>query len=114
MSNSIPGAARVRAWLTSRLSKLLVPAQLREDIFHLVAAAESTPVVPPLVKRPGVGATVTLARFDPYMHRAHAAVPGSIGVVTRHSRCTSDDDGVLVDWGTGGEVRCDLSELTYP
>ena len=63
--------------------------------------------------RPEVGTRVVLGRSDQYLLDNHGAALGSVGTVVEHSGLRADDDGVLVDWGSGGRVRCNLDELSW-
>ena len=59
------------------------------------------------------GLKVTCPTPDRHLRERHGVIAGvTLGTLTRPSRLNSDDTGWLVDWGEGGEVRCDLSELT--
>lgn len=58
-----------------------------------------------------VGQKVVLQRDSWFLSERHGAVAGSTGVIVRHSRLSQDDDGVLVDWGDGQEVRSNRDEL---
>ncbi|MFF8917483.1 hypothetical protein ACF08M_30285 [Streptomyces sp. NPDC015032] len=79
--------------------------------------------------RPAVGGYVLLAEPSAYLEHEFGAVPGSIGIVVRHSLNGIDDTGVFVHWLTKpGDlvrqqdlaaleaarihgVRCELDEL---
>ncbi|WP_328492067.1 hypothetical protein OHS59_04425 [Streptomyces sp. NBC_00414] len=78
--------------------------------------------------RPAVGSYVLLAEASAYLEYEFGAVPGSIGVVVRHSLNGIDDTGVFVRWLTKPDdlvhqdlaaldaartygVRCELDEL---
>ncbi|MFC4506664.1 MULTISPECIES: hypothetical protein [Streptomyces] len=80
--------------------------------------------------RPAVGSYVLLAEPSGYLEYEFGAVPGSIGIVVRHSRSGVDDTGVLVHWLTKPDdlvhqdlaaleaarihgVRCELEELAF-
>lgn len=78
------------------------------------SAGALRPRVAKLTVRPRVGEQVMLSMQSTYLHKYHGASYGSIGTVVAHSELSTDDDGVLVDWGTGGCVRCDLQELALP
>lgn len=76
--------------------------------------------------RPAVGSYVLLARPSSYLECEFGAVPGSIGIIARHSWNPIDDTGVFVHWLTKpGDlvhpleaariygVRCELDELAF-
>lgn len=66
-----------------------------------------------LLLRPSVGTKVVLIADSPYLRDYHGALPGRLGTVVLHSKLSSDDTGVLVNWGLNPEdrVRMDLNEL---
>lgn len=107
-------AQRVLAWAASPLTRLFVPRNTREAIASLaerVAEQDAGAAVEHLLERPAVGSKVRLLREDSYLQREAGAFPGSIGVVVRHSQLNWNDNGVLVDWGNGREIRANLTEL---
>lgn len=62
-----------------------------------------------------LGAQVIAPNPDPYLRTHHGVIPNrTIGTVMRNSCLSHDDTGWLVDWGVGGEVRCDERELAPP
>lgn len=80
--------------------------------------------------RPAVGSYVLLAEPSGYLEYEFGAVPGSIGIIVRHSRSGVDDTGVFVHWLTKPDdlvhqdlaaledariygVRCELDELAF-
>ena len=80
--------------------------------------------------RPAVGSYVLLAEASEYLEYEFGAVPGSIGIVVRHSLNGIDDTGVFVHWLTRPDdlvhqdladleaarihgVRCELDELAF-
>ncbi|MEU3049102.1 hypothetical protein ABZ705_21775 [Streptomyces sp. NPDC006984] len=80
--------------------------------------------------RPAVGTYVLLAEPSGYLEYEFGAVPGSIGIIVRHSLNGIDDTGVFVHWLTKPEdlvhqdlaaleaariygVRCELDELAF-
>lgn len=80
--------------------------------------------------RPAVGSYVLLAEASGYLEYEFGAVPGSIGIVVRHSLNGIDDTGVFVHWLTRPDdlvhqdladleaarihgVRCELDELAF-
>ncbi|MFD8609491.1 hypothetical protein [Streptomyces sp. NPDC059631] len=81
--------------------------------------------------RPAVGSYVLLSEPSGYLEYEFGAVPGSIGIIVRHSRSGFDDTGVFVHWLTKpGDlvhhqdlaaleatriygVRCELDELAF-
>lgn len=62
--------------------------------------------------RPQVGDRVILTRYSRYLHDQRGTRPGSIGTVIELRSLDQMDTGVLVDWGYGPMVRCDLNEIT--
>lgn len=59
------------------------------------------------------GLKVTCPFPDGYLRERHGVIAGvTIGTLVRPTRLAADDTGWLVEWGLGGEVRCDPSELT--
>lgn len=59
-----------------------------------------------------IGARVTAPHPDPYLRNYHRVVARvTEGTVVRPSQLGPDDSGWLVDWGYGGEVRCEAREL---
>ncbi|MFJ2419270.1 hypothetical protein [Streptomyces brevispora] len=80
--------------------------------------------------RPAVGSYVLLAEASGYLEYEFGAVPGSIGIVVRHSLNGIDDTGVFVHWLTKPDdlvhqdlaalesarihgVRCEFDELAF-
>ncbi|MFB7594634.1 hypothetical protein [Streptomyces sp. NPDC056160] len=80
--------------------------------------------------RPAVGTYVLLAEPNGYLEYEFGAVPGSIGVIVRHSVNRIDKTGVFVHWLTRPDdlvhqdlayreaacihgVRCELDELAF-
>ncbi|MGW0538523.1 hypothetical protein [Streptomyces sp. NPDC003032] len=80
--------------------------------------------------RTAVGTYVFLVEPSGYLEYAFGAVPGSIGIVVRHSRNGIDDIGVFVHWLTKPDdlvhqdlatleaariygVHCELDELAF-
>ncbi|WP_405749279.1 hypothetical protein OG232_04225 [Streptomyces sp. NBC_01411] len=80
--------------------------------------------------RPAVGSYVLLTEASGYLEYEFGAVPGSIGIVVRHSLNGIDDTGVFVHWLMNPDdlvhqdltaleaahiygVRCDLDELAF-
>lgn len=78
------------------------------------SAGALRPRVAKLTVQPRVGEQVMLIMQSTYLHEYHGASYGSIGTVVVHAGLSTDDDGVLVDWGTGVRVRCDPQELALP
>lgn len=65
-----------------------------------------------MTRRFRLGDQVVALRPDAYLRRNHDVVPGeTVGTVTEDSHLAADDEGLLVDWGTGGAVRCEPGEL---
>ncbi|MCB5280336.1 hypothetical protein [Arthrobacter sp. ES1] len=66
-----------------------------------------------LVVTPPVGTPVVLITDSWFLQDCHGAAPGHEGTVIEPSRLSSDDTGVLVDWGVrpNDMVRMDLNEL---
>lgn len=66
-----------------------------------------------LILRPAVGTSVVLITDSPYLRDYHGALPGRLGTVVLHSKLSSDDTGVMVNWGLapGDRVRMGLDEL---
>ena len=80
--------------------------------------------------RPAVGSHVLLVEPSSYLEYELGAVPGSIGIIVRHSWNRIDDTGVFVHWLTKPDdlvhqdlaaleaariygVRCELDELAF-
>lgn len=99
----------IARWVRSPLARVLVPRAIRQEIAALVTVGR--PAVEHLTDRPTVGRQVRLLADAWYLRERHGAVPGSIGTVVAHSQLNREDNGVLVDWGNGTSVRCDLVEL---
>lgn len=64
-----------------------------------------------LKHRPAIGSDVRLLIEDHTLGKHHGALLGATGSVVAHSNNRFDDTGVIVDWGVGGPIRCDLEEL---
>lgn len=102
-------ASAVARWVRSPLARFLVPRGIRQEIAAMLAVEK--PAVEHLTTRPEVGLQVRLLADAWFLRERHGAVPGSIGTVVAHSQLNREDNGVLVDWGNGTSVRCDLDEL---
>lgn len=74
-------------------------------------AEVSSEPVPHLMARLPIGAKVRLLADSWYLREEHSAEAGCVGTIVAHSDLHRDDDGLLVDWGNGRPVRCDLDEL---
>lgn len=80
---------------------------------NVVIQAELNARPVPTLVNPRVGDRVVCHAPDGYLSHYHGVVPDkTVGTISALSRLSVDDDGVLVDWGVGGEVRCDLRELS--
>ena len=109
MTIATAAAGDLARWVRSPLARLLVPRAIRQEIETIVAPAKTE--VEHLTDRPTVGQRVRLLADSWFLRERHDAVPGSIGTVVAHSQLNREDTGVLVDWGNGTSVRCDLAEL---
>ncbi|MFF2053728.1 hypothetical protein ACFVU2_19145 [Leifsonia sp. NPDC058194] len=121
MTTPVPSRAQViahtstlRRFLDSRASRLL-PQRLRLAIrvlMEYVHDQEATVSFPHLRERPPLDTPVFLLKDDWFLRTHHNARIGSIGIIAGHSALNPDDDGVLVNWGDGSPVRCNLDELS--
>lgn len=61
------------------------------------------------------GLKVTCPHPDRWLRECHGVIAGvTVGTIVSPSRLAADDHGWLVDWGEGGEVRCEERELDIP
>ena len=61
------------------------------------------------------GLKVTCPHPDRWLRERHGVIAGvTIGTILHPSGLAADDNGWLVDWGMGGEVRCEERELSIP
>jgi hypothetical protein len=95
-----PKAIRIQSTHAAVTNQLTQSRRDFEKDHHLVAA-------------PPVGTPVVLIGDSHYMREYHSAEAGQQGTVIEPSRLSSDDKGVLVDWGVlpNDRVRMDLNEL---
>lgn len=105
-------AGAVRAWLQSPLTRGLVPRNIRAGIAALLAgSAIPASTTEHLTVRPELGTAVCLLADNWFLRERHGAPRGAVGRVVAFSTLGPGDEGVLVDWGDGMPVRCDLKEL---
>ncbi|MGW1784898.1 hypothetical protein ACWCQQ_38210 [Streptomyces sp. NPDC002143] len=126
---AMPGLPIVLIVFTAALATIGL-AFLLPDLIGRRPKAKDRGTRPGQRVRPAVGSYVLLAEASGYLEYEFGVVPGSIGIIVRHSLNGIDDTGVFVHWLMRPDdlvyqdladleaarihgVRCELDELAF-